>query len=175
MVLISLTTQVLLVILGNRRKYSAGIQVRVIVWSAYLLADSIATMAAGILSIDLGKFDVDGFIDPNVELTAFWVPLMLVHLGGTDAIIAYSLEDNELWRTHTTKKNCFFATAPDAVSKVLLVTANNTVAKRLPFQPILLTFATALRVREIPTQIEQETPKALQSTSEHSTYTFSNL
>ncbi|KAL7247638.1 hypothetical protein ACSBR2_002533 [Camellia fascicularis] len=101
MVLISLTTQVLLAILGNRRKYSAAIQVRVIVWSAYLLADSVATMAAGILSNDLGKFNVDGFIDPNAELTAFWAPLMLVHLGGTDAITAYSLEDNELWRRHS--------------------------------------------------------------------------
>ncbi|KAF5953449.1 hypothetical protein HYC85_006305 [Camellia sinensis] len=78
-----------------------GIQVRVIVWSAYLLADSVATMAAGILSKDLGKFNVDGFIDPNAELTAFWAPLMLVHLGGTDAITAYSLEDNELWRRHS--------------------------------------------------------------------------
>ncbi|GMP49628.1 hypothetical protein CsSME_00016554 [Camellia sinensis var. sinensis] len=101
MVLISLTTQVLLVILGNRRKHTAGIQVRVVVWSAYLLADSVATMAAGILSNRLGKVNVDGFIDPNVEITAFWAPLMLVHLGGTDAITAYSLEDNELWRRHS--------------------------------------------------------------------------
>ncbi|KAI8015171.1 hypothetical protein LOK49_LG05G01136 [Camellia lanceoleosa] len=101
MVLISLTIQVLLVILGNRRKYSAGIQVRVIVWSAYLLADSVATMAAGILSNHLGNVDVNGFIHPNVELTAFWAPLMLVHLGGTDAITAYSLEDNELWKRHS--------------------------------------------------------------------------
>ncbi|GMP49084.1 hypothetical protein CsSME_00016190 [Camellia sinensis var. sinensis] len=101
MVLISLTTQVLLVILGNRRKHTAGIQVRVVVWSAYLLADSVATMAAGILSNHLGKVNVDGFIDPNVEITAFWAPLMLVHLGGTDAITAYSLEDNELWRRHS--------------------------------------------------------------------------
>ncbi|KAL7264625.1 hypothetical protein ACSBR1_002563 [Camellia fascicularis] len=101
MVLISLTTQVLLVILGNRRKHSAGIQVRVVVWSAYLLADSVAAIAAGILSNHLGKVNVDGFIDPNVEITAFWAPLMLVHLGGTDAITAYFLEDNELWRRHS--------------------------------------------------------------------------
>ncbi|KAL7264607.1 hypothetical protein ACSBR1_002546 [Camellia fascicularis] len=84
MALISLTTQLLLIILGNRQKYSARIQL------TYLLT----------LSNDLGKVDVDGFIDPNVEPTAFWAPLMLVHLGGTDAITAYSLEDNELWRRH---------------------------------------------------------------------------
>lgn len=99
LVLLSLTTQVLLVVLGNRRKYNGEIRIRVIVWLAYLLADSVATMAAGILSKDLGQ--VDCSIDAKSELTAFWAPLMLVHLGGTDAITAYSLEDNELWRRHS--------------------------------------------------------------------------
>ncbi|KAF5954123.1 hypothetical protein HYC85_006979 [Camellia sinensis] len=75
---------------GQSSKAYSRIQVRVVVWSAYLLADSVATMAAGILSNHLGKVNVDGFIDPNVEITAFWAPLMLVHL-----------EDNELWRRHS--------------------------------------------------------------------------
>lgn len=87
--------------MGNRKKNDGGIWRKVTVWSAYLLADSIATMTAGILSNDLGDMYMHaGFLDANSELTAFWAPLLLLHLGGTDAITAYSVEDNELWRRH---------------------------------------------------------------------------
>ncbi|KAM0906734.1 hypothetical protein ACQ4PT_016550 [Festuca glaucescens] len=34
------------------------------------------------------------------ELTAFWAPLLLVHLGGQDNIIAYAIEDSQLWLRH---------------------------------------------------------------------------
>ncbi|XP_030961382.1 uncharacterized protein LOC115982803 [Quercus lobata] len=98
MIILSLTIQIVLVILGNRRKYIAGIWIRFIVWSAYLLGDSIAAMAAGMLSNNIGETDKGGLLDAKYELTAFWAPLMLLHLGGTDAITAYSLEDNELWK-----------------------------------------------------------------------------
>ncbi|KAK1578056.1 hypothetical protein Q3G72_027163 [Acer saccharum] len=36
----------------------------------------------------------------NTELTAFWAPFLLLHLGGPDTITAYALEDNELWLRH---------------------------------------------------------------------------
>ena len=38
-------------------------------------------------------------MDPNNNntLMAFWAPFLLSHLGGPDNIMAYSLEDNELW------------------------------------------------------------------------------
>ncbi|KAK3410682.1 hypothetical protein EUGRSUZ_J02618 [Eucalyptus grandis] len=36
-------------------------------------------------------------IDPRSQITAFWAPFLLLHLGGPDAITAYALEDNELW------------------------------------------------------------------------------
>ena len=101
LILASLTTQIILVFMGNRKKNDGGIWRKVTVWSAYLLADSIATMTAGILSNDLGvTYTYTGFLDANSELTAFWAPLLLLHLGGTDAITAYSVEDNELWRRH---------------------------------------------------------------------------
>uniref|UniRef100_A0A2N9H739 DUF4220 domain-containing protein n=1 Tax=Fagus sylvatica TaxID=28930 RepID=A0A2N9H739_FAGSY len=103
LVILSLTAQIILVILGNRRKYIAGTWIRLIVWSTYLLADYIAAMAVGILSNDLGEVysKHSGFVDAGYELRAFWAPLLLSHLGGTDAITAYSLEDNELWRRHS--------------------------------------------------------------------------
>ncbi|XP_028062414.1 uncharacterized protein LOC114265780 [Camellia sinensis] len=101
MILLSLTTQIVFVILGNRRKYIAGAWIRIIVWTAYLLADAVAIMAAGILSNNLGEiYRKDSFV-PEYELLAFWAPMMLLHLGGTDAITAYSLEDNELWKRHS--------------------------------------------------------------------------
>uniref|UniRef100_A0A7N2R136 DUF4220 domain-containing protein n=2 Tax=Quercus lobata TaxID=97700 RepID=A0A7N2R136_QUELO len=100
MILLSVTIQIVLVILGNRRKYIAGIWIRFIVWSAYLLGDTIAAMAAGMLSRNIKETYKGGLLDAKYELTAFWAPLMLLHLGGTDAITAYSLEDNELWKRH---------------------------------------------------------------------------
>ncbi|KAL4597571.1 hypothetical protein ACB092_11G000100 [Castanea dentata] len=100
MILFSLFTQIFLILLGNRRKHSVGIQLRITVWSAYLLADSIATMASSILSNNLGEVYEGDHLDPRYELKAFWAPLFLLHLGGTDTITAYSMEDNELWKRH---------------------------------------------------------------------------
>ncbi|KAK4564604.1 hypothetical protein RGQ29_006610 [Quercus rubra] len=101
LILLSLTTQIILVILGNRRKYIAGTWIRFTVWSTYLLADSIALMAAGIISNDVGEvYNANGLVDEKYEVIIFWAPLMLLHLGGTDTITAYSLEDNELWKRH---------------------------------------------------------------------------
>lgn len=101
MILISLTAQIVLIGLGNRRKYNSTLWIRVTVWSAYLLADYVAAMAAGIISNDLGEFYMGGSsVGEENEFTAFWTPLLLSHLGGTDSITAYSLEDNELWKRH---------------------------------------------------------------------------
>ncbi|KAJ6677728.1 hypothetical protein OIU85_008315 [Salix viminalis] len=101
LVLTSLILQIVLIIFGNRRKYISRSWVRFAVWSAYLAADTVATMALGVISSKLGEiYDDDGSIDPNVELNAFWTPFLLLHLGGPDTITAYSLEDNELWSRH---------------------------------------------------------------------------
>ena len=102
LILLSLTTQIVLVVLGNRRKYIAGPWIGFTVWSAYLLADSIALMAAGIISNELGDvYNANGLLDAKYELITFWAPLLLLHLGGTDTITAHSLEDNELWKRHS--------------------------------------------------------------------------
>ncbi|OMO98969.1 hypothetical protein COLO4_13588 [Corchorus olitorius] len=54
LVLFSLLLQLLLILLGNRRRCSPKLWIRVTVWCAYLLADTIATMGLGSISISEG-------------------------------------------------------------------------------------------------------------------------
>ncbi|XP_011013312.1 PREDICTED: uncharacterized protein LOC105117361 [Populus euphratica] len=55
LILLSLVLQILLVVIGNRRKYSSGIGLEWIVWIAYLSADWVATLALGIASRSQGE------------------------------------------------------------------------------------------------------------------------
>lgn len=103
LILLSLTCQIVLAMLGNRRKYIDNIWVRSIVWLAYILADSVATMAIGVLSDATRQIYRSGdrnSLASEYELTAFWAPFLLLHMGGMDTTPAYSLEDNELWLRH---------------------------------------------------------------------------
>ena len=104
LVLLSLTLQTILIILGNRRKYTRKIWIRIVLWCAYLSADWVATVASGVISNNLGdvmeSIGKDGSFSESIQLTAFWAPFLLLHLGGPDTITAYSLEDNELWLRH---------------------------------------------------------------------------
>ncbi|XP_042493876.1 uncharacterized protein LOC122073361 [Macadamia integrifolia] len=95
MVLLSLFLQILLILLGDRRKHITGNKIGFIIWISYLAADSVATFALGILSKTQGQTH-----SPTDELRALWAPFLLLHLGGPDTITAYALEDNELWWRH---------------------------------------------------------------------------
>ncbi|XP_027189010.1 uncharacterized protein [Cicer arietinum] len=97
LVAISLFLQMLLIFLGNRRKYIVDKRLKLLIWFTYLSADWIATVALGILSKDTK----DHKTDPNFLIMAIWAPFLLVHLGGPDTITAYSLEDNQLWPRRT--------------------------------------------------------------------------
>ncbi|KAF7154107.1 hypothetical protein RHSIM_Rhsim01G0023200 [Rhododendron simsii] len=94
LVLLSFTLQLILSLFGSRRKYISSVWISVLVWSAYLMADWVATVALGKLS------DVQGDHEKSNLLWALWAPLLLLHLGGPDTITAYSLEDNQLWMRH---------------------------------------------------------------------------
>lgn len=96
LVAVSLFLQMLLIFLGNRRKYIVNKRLKLLIWFTYLSADWIATVALGILSKDTK----DHKTDPNFVIMAIWAPFLLVHLGGPDTITAYSLEDNQLWPRH---------------------------------------------------------------------------
>ncbi|KAK4856225.1 hypothetical protein QYF36_015403 [Acer negundo] len=99
MVLLSLSLQILLIGLGNQRKYIGTKWISVLLWLAYLSADSVAINALGILSRSQKNCE-NKSLDPNYVIMAFWAPFLLLHLGGPDTITAYSLEDNELWKRH---------------------------------------------------------------------------
>ncbi|TXG68400.1 hypothetical protein EZV62_003335 [Acer yangbiense] len=99
MILLSLILQIILIIFSNRRKVTARIWIKIIVWSAYLIADWVATVALGNLASTI-KDSEDSTPMTNSALQEFWAPFLLLHLGGPDTITAYSLEDNELWLRH---------------------------------------------------------------------------
>ncbi|KAI3411624.1 DUF4220 domain-containing protein [Psidium guajava] len=103
-VFLSLALQIALVCLGNRRKYLPHAWIRVVTWSAYLLADSVAIYALGMISNTIGEIKAGKSVnkmEPHTELSTFWAPFLLLHLGGPDTISAYAMEDNELWLRHT--------------------------------------------------------------------------
>ncbi|OMO70646.1 hypothetical protein CCACVL1_18740 [Corchorus capsularis] len=91
----SLTVQLILIKYGNRRKFT-GKDLKLIstlVWSMYLFADWLATVALSTLI----RTRRDQITSP---LAIFWTPFLLLHLGGPDSITAYSLQDNDLWPRH---------------------------------------------------------------------------
>ncbi|KAL2476155.1 Protein of unknown function (DUF594) [Abeliophyllum distichum] len=97
-VLASLCLQILLIFLAPSRKRAGGYLITIIIWSSYLLADSVATYAVGLISNNQG--DKCDRVRVDDALSAFWAPFLLLHLGGPDSITAFSLEDNELWIRH---------------------------------------------------------------------------
>ncbi|KAI5562399.1 hypothetical protein BDE02_15G051000 [Populus trichocarpa] len=100
MVFLSLLLQTILIIFGSQRKTIARSWIRILVWSAYLSADMVATVALGNLARSQGDSSSDGSKKANNPVQAFWAPFLLLHLGGPDTITAYSIEDNELWLRH---------------------------------------------------------------------------
>ncbi|XP_047980473.1 uncharacterized protein LOC125222086 isoform X1 [Salvia hispanica] len=101
-IILSLALQILLTMLGSRRKYVCKLWMRIILWCAYVSADWVAFVALSIIA----KSTVDEYQkktihdDPGIELRWFWAQFFLLHLGGPDTITAYTLEDNELWLRH---------------------------------------------------------------------------
>lgn len=92
LVLFSFTSQAFLFAVAGNRRRNGSTKLKVLLWLAYLLADSTATYTLGHLSIASS---------PHVhQLVAFWAPFLLLHLGGQDTITAYALEDNRLWLRH---------------------------------------------------------------------------
>ncbi|WCJ30727.1 hypothetical protein M5689_012267 [Euphorbia peplus] len=99
-VLFSLTMQIILIFLAPFRKLSSNRIITLLIWSAYLLADATATSSIGLI-IKTTRYDDSSEVQPTSEdFLAFWVPFLLLHLGGPDTITAFALEDNQLWVRH---------------------------------------------------------------------------
>ncbi|XP_020232190.1 uncharacterized protein LOC109812611 [Cajanus cajan] len=96
-VLSSLIFQITLVLLGNKRKHRTSTWLRITLWFSYLLADWLATISLGVLSNKVGDSTEGDFVEPKYVIISLWAPLLLIHLGGSDTMTAYSMEDNELW------------------------------------------------------------------------------
>ncbi|KAL4625398.1 hypothetical protein ACB092_05G023000 [Castanea dentata] len=99
MVVLSLSFQTILIVMGYSRKVSTSNNLIVLLWSSYLLASWFATVSLSIISNNLGNAE-NKPIDTKLVITSFWAPFFLLHLAGPDTITAYSLEDNALWRRH---------------------------------------------------------------------------
>ncbi|MBA0600965.1 uncharacterized protein LOC105780937 [Gossypium raimondii] len=103
LLLLSLSLQAILTTLGSVRKHSKSTLIRLFVWSAYMSADTVASVALGILARSIdgaepGNNNKNKNSSNSIQL--LWTPFLILHLGGPDTITAYSLEDNELWPRH---------------------------------------------------------------------------
>nr|XP_043631488.1 uncharacterized protein LOC122602940 [Erigeron canadensis] len=102
LILISLASQITLILLGNVRKYNPRTRVRMALWFAYIMALAVASAALGVITRTALDVCTDSHTLSQVhkmstsELMSFWAPFLLLHLGGPDAITAFALEDNEL-------------------------------------------------------------------------------
>jgi hypothetical protein len=89
-VLLSLGAHIVLVLFaGIRRREATGWRT-LILWLAYQVANWAAAYALSNLLSQLSS------TSRQQQLVAFWMPFLLMHLGGADNITAYSLEDNKL-------------------------------------------------------------------------------
>ncbi|KAM3253927.1 hypothetical protein ACQJBY_047805 [Aegilops geniculata] len=100
LVLLSFMLQIFLFFTGSLRRSTTNKFLRLLIWIAYLGADSVAVYALGILSrredATLGR---DISIETH-QLAFFWAPFFLIHLGGQDTVTAFAIEDNNLWLRH---------------------------------------------------------------------------
>lgn len=99
LVVLSFALQVFLILFAPFTKKTAKRDIFFLVWLAYLMADWVAAFTIGLVSHNQGNLstciaEVDG------ALQAFWTSILLLHLGGSDTITAFALEDSSLWGRH---------------------------------------------------------------------------
>ncbi|CAO2034220.1 unnamed protein product [Urochloa humidicola] len=92
LLLFSLSLHVLLLPLAGIRRHKASVLLRVPLWLAYHLADTIGIYAFGLLSLSDAPREH--------RLMPFWAPFLLLHRGGPDSIAAYAFHDTQLWMRH---------------------------------------------------------------------------
>ncbi|XP_051199052.1 uncharacterized protein [Lolium perenne] len=120
--MLSFTLQVILLITAEIRRRKDSGALKVVVWLAYLLADTTAVYT-------LGHMSITSPASQDQQLMAFWAPFLLLHLGGQDNITAYSIEDNRLWLRHLQS----FVIQVIAAGYVLY--QSSIVARRTLFRP----------------------------------------
>ncbi|CAN6334084.1 unnamed protein product [Urochloa humidicola] len=121
----SLSLQAVLFFLSGFRKRHSSTVLRVLLWLAYLSADSLAVYV-------LGRLAIRGGGNP---FALFWAPFLLLHLGGQETMTAFSMEDNALWKRHLLS----FATQVPMV--IYVVTKQLRGEDRRLVAPMVLVFA----------------------------------
>ncbi|GAY32673.1 hypothetical protein CUMW_003570 [Citrus unshiu] len=99
-ILLSLSMQTILILLGPLRNRTSNTLITILIWSAYLLADWSPKFGVGLITESkrsAGGGDGGGSGSVNNQFVALWAQFLLLHLGGSDTITAFSLEDNQLW------------------------------------------------------------------------------
>lgn len=103
-ILLSLSMQTILILLGPLRNRTSNTLITILIWSAYLLADWSPKFGVGLITESKrsagggdGGGDGGGSGSVNNQFVALWAQFLLLHLGGSDTITAFSLEDNQLW------------------------------------------------------------------------------
>ncbi|CAO2146937.1 unnamed protein product [Urochloa humidicola] len=102
LVLASLAFQYFLFAAALLRKRRIPHWFRALIWLAYQGGDIVAIYALATLFNRHKKDEVaaGGGGGGGAHLDILWAPVLLLHLGGQDGIMAYSIEDNENWRRH---------------------------------------------------------------------------
>lgn len=121
LVLFSLILHVVLLPLAGIRRRRASVLLRISLWLAYHLADTIGVYAIGFLSLSSAPREH--------RLMPFWAPFLLLHRGGPDSIAAYAYHDNQLWLRHL------------QVCVVKVLAATYVLYKHLPRGDIFLVLA----------------------------------
>ncbi|KAI4367227.1 hypothetical protein MLD38_022990 [Melastoma candidum] len=98
MVLLSFSVQIILSYASPFRRTSRS-WAAVLVWSTYLLADSVAIYTTGLISNTVRTSSATP-LQVDLDILALWASVLLIHMGGPGSITAYSLEDNSLWLRH---------------------------------------------------------------------------
>ncbi|GLJ21271.1 hypothetical protein SUGI_0390620 [Cryptomeria japonica] len=80
-----LNSMMLQLVLGARKYLTSSGFLRFLVWGAYISAGVVAISALGVMMHNDWR-----------EVYGIWAPVLLIHLGGPDAISAYSMADNEI-------------------------------------------------------------------------------
>ncbi|XP_030455976.2 uncharacterized protein LOC115677069 [Syzygium oleosum] len=98
-VILSISLQIFLILFAPLRKKIANCLLNFLLWLSYLMADRVAIFGIGLISHNKCNSatcttEVDGV------LQAFWASFLLLHLGGSDTITAFSLVDSSLWQRH---------------------------------------------------------------------------
>ncbi|KAH0899084.1 hypothetical protein HID58_048652 [Brassica napus] len=155
----SLSFQSFLIFFAPQRKRTSRKVLLSLIWSAYLLADWAANFAAGQISDSQGDDAEPGEPKNNSKLLAFWVPFLLLHLGGPDTITALALEDNELWLRHLlglafqaiATVYVFLQSLPNDLWRPILLVSATGVIKYV--ERTLALYLATKKLMKMPTQI----------------------